>query len=64
MECNTCKKTDHLEVACMQELQKQGPSKQKEQKFRTVQEDSDSSTGEEDNFKKVSYLSGARKLNM
>ena len=64
VECNACKKTAHLKVACMQELRKQGSSKPEVQKARAFQEESDSSSGEDSNFEKVNYVShgtGARK---
>ena len=59
-KCNACKKPGHLKVACMQELQKQGSTKREDQKAGAVQEESDSSTGEDDNFEKVNYVSHAR----
>ena len=60
IECNACKKQGHLKVAFMTELRKQGTSKPREQKARAMQEESDSSTGEDDNFEKVNYVSHAR----
>ena len=60
VECNACKKRCHLKVACMTELRKQGGQKPREQKARTVQEETDSSTGDDDNFEKVDYVSHAR----
>ena len=48
----------------MQELRKQGSAKPKDQKARAVQEESNNSTGEEDNFEKVSYVSHARDRGM
>ena len=60
LECNACKKTSYLKVACMQELWKQGPSKPKERKALAVQEDSDGITRVEYNFEKVYYVSPAK----
>ena len=60
IKCNACKKQGHLKVACMTELRKQGTSKPREQKARAVQEESDSSTRDDDNFEKVNYFSHAR----
>ena len=60
IECNACKKQGHLKVACMTELRKQGSSKRREPTARAVQEKSDSSTGDDDNFRKVNYVSHAR----
>ena len=60
IECNACKKQGHLKVACITELRKQGSSKPREQKARAVQEELDSSTGDDDNFEKVNYVSHAR----
>ena len=47
-------------MACMTELRKQGGQKPREQKARAVQEESDNSTGDDDNFEKVNYVSHAR----
>ena len=45
----------------MAELRKQGGARKgKEQKARVVQEDTDSSNSEDDNFEKVNYVSHAR----
>ena len=60
VECNACKKQGHLKVSCMAKLSKQGGPKPREQKARTVQEETDSSTGEGDNFEKVNYVSHDR----
>ena len=58
IECNACKKQGHLKVACMTELRKQGSSKPREQ--RAKEEESDSSTGDDDNLEKVNYVSQPR----
>ena len=60
VECNACKKQGHFKVACMTELRKQGGQKPREQKARTIQEETDSSTGDDDNIEKVIYVSHAR----